>query len=371
MSIYFQPIISALAVFFLLAMLVTTPWTIYQYRKHGYFSFWRNVILFSFVFYLLSAFFLVSLPLPVSRLNYVPGQSQVYSQWHLFQFLTDIQRESQVVWQNPRTYLNLLNSKAFFQAFFNLLLLFPLGVYYRFYRGSQGRFWQSLLIGGLFSLFIEISQRTALFGFYQVPYRLFDVDDLLINTLGAGLGYVLAPLVLFLLPSMAKIKAQDQVYLEEAKVSYGGQLGEVLINLFFARALSSLPMMIFKQKSVFAEELWVLISFMFLIVLLPSLWSGRTLAGQILNIRLIPEGNKNAYLKRFWLIYTPILASRFATYLSEIDNQSFELVISQVLCFFGVLLMWMIIYFDIFRKWLKGSPRPYFNFKSGVIAIRK
>lgn len=371
MSIYVQPIISALAVFFLIAMMVTIPWTIYQYRKHGYFSFWRNIILFSFVFYLLSAFFLVSLPLPDSRLNYVPGQSQVYSQWHLFQFLTDIQRESHVVWQNPRTYLNLFNSKAFFQAFFNLLLLFPLGVYYRFYRGSKGKIWQSLLIGGLFSLFIEISQRTALFGFYQVPYRLFDVDDLLINTLGAGIGYALAPLVLFLLPSMAKIRAQDQVYLEEEKVSYGGQLGEVLLNLFFARALSSLPVMIFNQKSVFVEELWVLILFMFLIVILPSLWSGRTLAGEILKIRLLPEGGKTAYLQRFWLIYTPILGSRFAAYLSGIDNQSFELVISQVLCFLGVLLMWLLIYFDIFRKWLKGSSRPYFNFKSGILAIRK
>ena len=69
MSLYAIPLMSAFFVFAVIAFLGTVPWTVYQYRKHGYFSFWRNVIIFSFIYYCLTAFFLVSLPLPAERNN--------------------------------------------------------------------------------------------------------------------------------------------------------------------------------------------------------------------------------------------------------------------------------------------------------------
>jgi VanZ family protein len=59
-----------------------------------------------------------------------------------------------------------------------------------------------MLSGFLFSLLCEITQITGLFFIYPAPYRIFDVDDLIINTLGAVVGYLIFPLVFRMLPKI-------------------------------------------------------------------------------------------------------------------------------------------------------------------------
>lgn len=58
-------------------------------------------------------------------------------------------------------------------------------------RISAGR--ALLLLCGLSGL-IEISQITALFGFYPCPYRHFELDDLILNTWGGAAGFSLVRL---------------------------------------------------------------------------------------------------------------------------------------------------------------------------------
>ena len=67
-------------------------------------------------------------------------------------------------------------------------MLFPLGIYLRYYF-RQG-FLQTVRWGFLVSLSIELLQLSGLLFIYPRPYRLFDVDDLITNTLGAALGYI-------------------------------------------------------------------------------------------------------------------------------------------------------------------------------------
>ena len=43
------------------------------------------------------------------------------------------------------------------------------------------------------SLFFELSQLSGLFFIYDGPYRLFDVDDLILNTFGGIMGYLITP----------------------------------------------------------------------------------------------------------------------------------------------------------------------------------
>ena len=69
MQAYVMPVFIALSICFVLASFLTLPWAVYQYRKHGYFSFWRTLLILSFIFYGLSAFFLVIFPLPSARNN--------------------------------------------------------------------------------------------------------------------------------------------------------------------------------------------------------------------------------------------------------------------------------------------------------------
>ena len=51
------------------------------------------------------------------------------------------------------------------------------------------------------SLFFELTQLSGLYFIYPRPYRLFDVDDLMLNTLGGLTGYYLTPIIAKILPN--------------------------------------------------------------------------------------------------------------------------------------------------------------------------
>src|SRR5699024_12029046 len=67
MGVYSFPILIAVLILFLIAVHTAIPWLIYTYRKYGYFSFWSTFIILTFIFYALSAYFLVILLLPYVR----------------------------------------------------------------------------------------------------------------------------------------------------------------------------------------------------------------------------------------------------------------------------------------------------------------
>lgn len=67
MSIYLIPIQIAFVLFSALSFFLIIPWLVYSYRKYGYLSFWASLVAYSFIFYMLSALFLVLLPLPDTR----------------------------------------------------------------------------------------------------------------------------------------------------------------------------------------------------------------------------------------------------------------------------------------------------------------
>jgi glycopeptide antibiotics resistance protein len=82
-----------------------------------------------------------------------------------------------------RIYLDNLDS-AFWvsQAVGNLLLLLPVGLFGPLVLPWLGRWWRIALVAVLISGCIELAQ-------LRVPDRSADVDDVLLNTLGALLGY--------------------------------------------------------------------------------------------------------------------------------------------------------------------------------------
>jgi uncharacterized RDD family membrane protein YckC len=79
-------------------------------------------------------------------------------------------------------------------------MLVPLGAFLRYYAG------RSLVVTGAVglgtSLFFEGKQGTGVWGLYPCPYRLADVDDLLLNTTGAVLGWLLVGRLLRFLPDL-------------------------------------------------------------------------------------------------------------------------------------------------------------------------
>jgi glycopeptide antibiotics resistance protein len=85
--------------------------------------------------------------------------------------------------------VGLLHDAAFLQVALNVALFVPLGFFVRaiLRRGVVA----TTLLGFGISALIEVTQVTGVWGLYPCPYRVFDVDDLLVNTSGALLGALL------------------------------------------------------------------------------------------------------------------------------------------------------------------------------------
>ena len=64
MSQYIEPVKSALVLFPFVALVLTLPYMLFQYRRYGAVLLLRTAIVYSFVLYLMCAYFLVILPLP-------------------------------------------------------------------------------------------------------------------------------------------------------------------------------------------------------------------------------------------------------------------------------------------------------------------
>lgn len=370
MPSYAVPLSTAFFVFGIIAFLGTTPWTIYQYRKHGYFSFWRNLIIFSFIYYGLTALFLVSLPLPAERNNAIVFKDNVYTQLRPFNMFHNFR---EVAGFNPKaisTYPILLKSFTFLEVAFNMALLFPLGVYLRYFLKTAKKWWLALLLVFSTTLFFEVSQLTALFGYYAHPYRLFDVDDLLTNTLGGMLGFFIAPILLNLIPSRDELKERDKLYDVNQLASYGSQLIEVFISVTIAQLIGGiLTIIIGKNQWGFWINTGVVF---FFLVIFPLLTKGKTLGGKVVKIKFDLTGKQDIFSLsyRFFLIYFPTLLSRLTAVINQKESIGVPIVSLQVMLFLGTMGIWFVFWLLIIRDWIKKRREPFFNRSLSVKMIR-
>ena len=197
--VYINNIYTGLVVFPFIAALFTLPYAVYQYNRHGSVSKYRTLIIYSFILYMLIAFFMVILPLPDrastagntwhDHLNLIPFR-QIWLYWHDKAFGIAALQEYLV-------------SMSFWQLLFNILLTVPFGVYMRYYFKFSLK--RTILYSFLLSMFYETSQITALFGIYPGPYRLADIEDLICNTLGGAAGYYIASVFAGVLPGREEI----------------------------------------------------------------------------------------------------------------------------------------------------------------------
>ncbi|MGX7024270.1 VanZ family protein [Vagococcus hydrophili] len=370
MPSYAVPLSSAFFAFAIIAFIGTVPWTIYQYRKHGYFSFWRNLIFFSFIYYCLTAFFLVSLPLPKERNNTLEFKDHVFTQLKPFNMINNFQQVKGFNPSSPKTYLTLFKSFTFLEVFFNIALLFPLGVYLRFFFKKASKWYLALLLTFSMTLFFEVSQLTALFGYYAYPYRLFDVDDLLMNTLGGMIGFFTAPILLFLIPSREQIEQKDILYNHNKIASYGAQLIEIFVSMMIARFIGSL----FSGLLFHGEHLFIFntVSVFFFIVILPRIWKGQTLGGKLVKIKImLPSSLPLLRLShRFILIYTPSVLSQFSLIASTKEFTNPYALALQIGLFLLTFFVWGIFWLFILRDWFKKRGEVFFNRFSSIDFIR-
>lgn len=305
METYLGSITTGVIFFPLLAFALTMPFMVYQYRKYGSIPFWKTLMFYSFAFYVLCAYFMVILPLPEHFHAADCGAVSKAPKLEPFTFVPDFQAAAQKVELSltaPSTWAAFLARPAVYLLGFNLLLTLPLGMYARYI--FKARWWQALILGFAVSLFFEVSQLTGIFGIYDYAYRLFDVDDLIVNTSGCVLGnIIMIPLARHLpqfedLSAKALVKGARQASFTRRLVGFA--IDSTLYFLLSA-AVSAFVPDLGKTEQLAVDMLVVAVVFM----VIPTLTHGQTLGHKLVRLRIYKLDGTEAkplnYVERYGL----------------------------------------------------------------------
>ncbi|WP_159637958.1 VanZ family protein [Erysipelothrix anatis] len=280
MQSFIYPVKTALFIFPVLAFLFTMPYTIYQYRKYGVIPLFRTFVIFSFLYYMMNAYFMVILPLPARESVHTTYREMM--QLVPFQFITDIRNEAGLVLSNPSTYISALKQPVVTQVLFNIILTIPFGVYLRYF--FKRSLLQTFMMSFALALFFELSQLSGLFFIYPGPYRLFDVDDLMLNTFGGIIGYAIAPLFMSVLPNQDKMLERHQAYTNH--VTIWKRFTGFVVDLIVINVLVMLVTIgLYAIERPINEAVLQGIVFVLYFVLVPYLTKGYTVGSKILKTR--------------------------------------------------------------------------------------
>lgn len=340
MDNYLIPIKYAIIIFPIIAFFFTIPYIIHLYRKYGSISIFRSCIVYSFILYLISIYFLVILPLP--KISEVANYKTPYAQLIPFNFVIDFIKHTSLVISNPSTYLKALKEPFIYTIVFNIFITVPFGIYLRYYFKCS--FKKTVLLSFLLTLFFELTQLTGLYFIYPRPYRLFDVDDLMINTLGGIIGYAITPIFSKILPSRDKI---DETSFERGKrVSYSRRFISFIIDFIFITVFTTF-INFFINLDLINKTYIFLIEIILYFSLFEIFTKGRTIGKSIVKIRVVNEDLNKAkihqYFLRYLLLYggflLPIIAFEIMNYRINLLGYilSFQLIIAFIVYYCNLL----------------------------------
>jgi hypothetical protein len=141
----------------------------------------------------------IQCPLLGARPNWVPFYTaqQVLTEWRDYRAhpdwiplpLLSLGSDEVENWLQRRTLGAFLFDTWTFPAVMNFLVCLPIGAL----LPRQGLRWRdTVALGFALSLLVELTQLTAAWGLHSCAYRKFDMDDLILNTLGVALGFAIA-----------------------------------------------------------------------------------------------------------------------------------------------------------------------------------
>ena len=299
MESYLRVVGQAVLVFPVAAALIALPFLIHHYRKYGGMTFARFFLSYSFVLHALCAYFLVILPLPDREAVAQMTGSSV--QLLPFSFFRDLSKETGFQLAEPTTYLPALLSTFTLQFVFNIALLVPLGFYLRYY--FRRKLLPAVLISLGVSLFFELTQLSGLYGYYPRAYRLFDVDDLLCNTLGGFLGYVLTGPLMKILPDRDKI--DEKSYQKGERVTFTRRCLSLFVDMIFVSLLGTV-LSIFLSQLPF--NLPFALAYLLYFGLFQGLWGGKSLGKRLTKICVVNQDGSRVLLWRCLLRYGLLVA---------------------------------------------------------------
>lgn len=355
MDTYLIPIKTAILVFFGLINIIAIPILLWEYHKKGALTLFKAIIIYSFIFYLITAFFLTLLPLP-SR-EFVASLTGPFAQLTPFMFIKDIFDKSTLELLNPKTYFGALTQPVLLQVIFNIILTIPFGVYLRYYFKLD--FKKVILFTFLMSLFYEITQITGVYGIYSRPYRLFDVDDLMLNTFGGLIGYLVTPAIVFMFPTRDEIEAK--VEKEAIKVPFLRRVFAYLIDyniIFFVFRIINIRLNI---NEYIIETLIALI-----LGLIYFFFNGKTFGLWLMRLQITSDNNQRLALIQslvrsfiFMLVYNLVFKISM-DFFNFLNNN--ELEHAYILAFYIILMFasqLVLIGHVIYNAIIKREPLFY------------
>ena len=350
MEIYLYPISTALLHFWLAAFYFTTPYIFFNYYKYGSVSFYRSIIIFTFAFYMLCAFYLTILPLPDPAK--VKENVGPFTQFIPFYFIYDFFKNTSFNIHNFSSVIRIFTKGVFLQPLFNTILLLPFGIYLSYY--FKRNFKQVFFLTALLSLFYETTQITGLYGIYEKPYRIFDVDDIILNTFGGVLGYFIGTYISKILP--------DREAIDKANFQKGMQVG--YIRRYFAGMVDFNIVMLFSsilyyQWFPITKDYINPIAFLGYFVLLPVFTRGKTLGKMLVRIRVVTVDSTKPLifhlLIKYGLVYCLyVLLSLVIQMITKLNSWPLLLYL------FAMAMIWLLLFID-WTKSFRGEKRLWYE----------
>lgn len=285
---YRIPIEFAVMLFPLIAFLFTLPFLIYQYRKYGAVPFFKGIIVYSFILYLLTAYLMVILPLP--SIKEVAQYKNTGMQLEPFRFLNDIKVTTNLNLNDINSIMDFLNKSTVYTVLFNLLMTIPFGIYLRYF--FKKKWWQTILWTFLLSLFFEITQLTGLYGIYPKPYRIFDVDDLIVNTMGGIVGFIITPILTMFFPTQEELNSKG--YEKGKKVRLLRRFVAFVVDVIFL-CLFTFVFRIILHGTPAQDYNFICAIFLYYIII-PTLNNTKTFGKVIIKLEVTSIEGKFSYL---------------------------------------------------------------------------
>lgn len=311
---YISVINYAVIFFPFIALLFTMPFILSQYHKYGSISFLKTIITYLFVFYLICAYFLVILPLPT--IEEVVHLKTPQIQPIPFEFLIDFIKHSSFDITNIHTYIKAIKESYFYVPAFNIVLTIPFGFFLRYYSKCDIK--KATIFTFLLSLFFELTQLTGLYFIYPRGYRLCDIDDLILNTLGGLIGFIISKPLINILPKIDSINANA---IQKGKIISGPRRTlAFLLDLFILFIIEIITILIFTYNTYLSIIVAIIYYF-----IIPLFLNTSTPGKKFLNIKVLDynevENIPRLILRKFLviLIYIiiPITITEIIIYISD------------------------------------------------------
>ena len=169
------------------------------------------------------------------------------------------------------------------------------------YKKGVPVFFQIHPLSFLLSLFFELTQLSGLYFVYPGSYRLFDVDDLIVNTAGSMIGFILAGPVSRLLPTRQEL---DTVSFQRgASISFTRRVFAFLSDMACLTFASCILAVVVVPFGIILSIQWMPFLFLLYFGLLPAFCRGQTAGKRLTRMKIVQANGDTAHWYQYFLRY--------------------------------------------------------------------